>query len=405
MADEGFKGFGEAGMCENFFEITPTPDGAPTQAGVTTLFQEMHELPTTFNCAQTSTEDTAVILYTSGTTGTPKGAELTHSNIAFNVITAKDLINGTSDDTHLVTLPLFHSFGQVVQMNMCFYTGATQILIPRFDPELVLRTMLEKSVTVFAGVPTMYWAMLQTIEKTQMDITSICKNLRLGVCGGASLPLAVLQNFEEKFKLPILEGYGLSETSPVASFNHLHGTRKPGSIGTPVWGVEMDVKREDGTSCSADEVGEIAIRGHNVMKGYFKKPEATAAVMKDGWFMSGDLAKKDDEGYYFIVDRLKDMVIRGGFNVYPREIEEKLMLHDKVSMAAVIGVPDDENGEEIKAYVIPKQGMTINEAELMSWAKENMAAYKYPRIIEVRDTLPMTATGKILKKELKRETA
>lgn len=258
--------------------------------------------------------------------------------------------------------------------------------------------MRTENVTLFAGVPTMYWAMLTKIHSEGDEVPT---SLKVAVAGGASSPVEVLRDFEKTFGIGILEGYGLSETSPVASFNHPGRPAKPGMIGTPIWGVEMKLVDGDWKTVEGEGPGEIAIRGHNVMKGYYNRPEATAEVMRDGWFRTGDIATRDADGYYAIVDRAKDMIIRGGFNVYPRELEEVLITHPEVSLAAVVGVAHDSHGEEVKAYVIRIPGATITEAELIAWGKENMAAYKYPRIIEFRDALPMTATGKILKRELR----
>jgi long-chain acyl-CoA synthetase len=227
--------------------------------------------------------------------------------------------------------------------------------------------------------------------------------MRLGVSGGASLPLEVIKGIEESFKLPILEGYGLSETSPVASFGRMDKERKPGSIGVPIWGIEMRVVDDQDNDVAAGEPGEIIIRGHNIMKGYYNRPEATAAAFHNGWFHTGDVATMDEDGYFYIVDRIKDMIIRGGFNVYPREIEEVLMTHPAVSLAAVIGVPDDQYGQEIKAFIVLKEGASATPEELVTWSKNEMAAYKYPRIVEIKGNLPMTATGKILKTELREE--
>jgi long-chain acyl-CoA synthetase len=249
----------------------------------------------------------------------------------------------------------------------------------------------------------MYWGLLGALDDSGVDVEKIARNLRVAAAGGASLPVEILKEFKSRFGVDILEGYGLSETSPVATFNQKDRPAKPGSIGYPIWGVEVKLIKDDWTTVEGngqDNIGEIAIRGHNIMKGYYNRPEATAEVMKDGWFRSGDLAYRDDDGYYYIVDRSKDMIIRGGYNVYPREIEEVLLTHDAVSLVAVVGVPHDSHGEEVKAFVIKKPGAEITEDELVAWGKEQMASYKYPRIVEFRDELPMTATGKILKREL-----
>src|SRR6266699_1110335 len=297
-------------------------------------------------------------------------------------------------DVHLITLPLFHSFGQTVQMNAGFYNRATLVLLPRFSPDAALHIMDEENITIFAGVPTMYWAMLHHPRADQYDLQKITRNLRVTISGGAAMPVEVMLAFNEKFNVKILEGYGLSETSPIAVFNRLDREVKPGSIGLPVWGVQVRVVDQDDHDVGTNEVGEIVIRGHNVMKGYYKRPEATAEAMRNGWFHTGDLARRDEDGYFSIVDRAKDMIIRGGFNVYPREIEEVLMTHPVVSLAAVIGVPHKRHGEEVKAFVLLKAGATITEVELVAWSKQNMADYKYPRLIEFRTELPMTATGK-----------
>ncbi|MEJ7707264.1 MAG: AMP-binding protein [Nocardioidaceae bacterium] len=352
-------------------------------------------------CAPSRT-DTAVILYTSGTTGQPKGAELSHANLAFNVTTSHRLFEllPSNPDVHLVTLPLFHSFGQTVQLNTGFGVGSTLVLMARFDPREALRLMVAEQVTFFAGVPTMYWSLLGALDD-DVDVDAIERNLHRAVAGGASLPVEIIREFKSRFHVQILEGYGLSETSPVATFSHLDREPRPGSIGTPIWGIEVKLIDPDwATVEGADEIGEIAIRGHNVMKGYYRRPEETAAVMHDGWFRTGDLARRDDDGYYYIVDRAKDMIIRGGLNVYPREVEEVLVSHPAVSLAAVVGVPHEQHGEEVKAYIIKAPDAELDEDQLIEWSKEQMASYKYPRQVEFRSALPMTATGKILKREL-----
>jgi long-chain acyl-CoA synthetase len=346
--------------------------------------------------SERAAEDTAVILYTSGTTGTPKGAELTHANLGRNAEIAMGLFGIGEDDVVLGALPLFHSFGQTCGLNACIRAGGLLTLIPRFDPDKALEIIARDRVTVFEGVPTMYSAMLQSPAAERADTSS----LRVCASGGAALPVEVLRAFEATFGCKVLEGYGLSETSPVASFNHPDRERKPGSIGTPIDGVDMKVVSEEGEDLPAGEVGEIAIRGHNVMKGYWRRPDATAEAVRDGWFHTGDLAKVDDEGYFYIVDRKKDMIIRGGYNVYPREIEEVLYEHPAVAEAAVIGMPHPELGEEVAAVVALKAGGDATADDLRDHCKEQVAAYKYPRHVFFVEALPKGPTGKILKREI-----
>jgi long-chain acyl-CoA synthetase len=334
--------------------------------------------------------DTAVILYTSGTTGTPKGAELTHANLRRNVATVVAMLELTADDVILGALPLFHAFGQTAGLNAAVTAGGCLTLIPRFSPEKALSIIERDRVTVFEGVPTMFAAMLHSEERPDTAA------LRLCVSGGAAMPVEVMRGFEDAFDAMVLEGYGLSETSPVASFNHPDRERKPGSIGTPVAGVEMKLLEP-----SDDAIGEIAIRGHNVMKGYWNRPDATAAAIdSDGWFHTGDLARVDDDGYFFIVDRSKDMIIRGGYNVYPREIEEVLYEHPAVREAAVVGVPDDLLGEEVGAAIALTPGIDADATAIRDFVKERVAAYKYPRRIWFVDELPKGPTGKILKRDI-----
>ncbi len=400
IGDEGFKGFTATETCEKFVLLTLDPKSESPYEDTQTFWQFIENQPTGFESEMTNENDTAVILYTSGTTGQPKGAELTHLNVVMNARLSDTMYPRKDADVHLLTLPLFHSFGQVVQMNAGFYNRATLVLLPRFTPEAALALMEKYDVTCFAGVPTMYWALLHYPEAEKFDLERISRNLRMCKAGGASLPVEVLKGFEERFNTKILEGYGLSETSPVACFNKF-GESKPGSIGFPVWGVEIRIVDENGNDVAADELGEIVIRGHCVMKGYYKRPQATQAAIRNGWLHSGDVGRRDAQGYLYISDRLKDMILRGGFNVYPREIEEFLMTHEAVSLCAVVGVPHEELGEEIKAYIVKKPGATATEPEIIEWCKANMASYKYPRFVEFRDSLPMTATGKILKRELR----
>ena len=322
-------------------------------------------------------------------------------NLLLNARLSDLMFPRADHDVHLVTLPLFHSFGQSVQLNAGFYNRATLVLLPRFSPDAALRLMEQENVTFFAGVPTMYWAMLNYPGAEKYDMKKISHNLRICVSGGSAMPVEVMKAFDEKFNVKILEGYGLSETSPVATFSRLDRERKPGSIGLPVWGVFVRIVDQNDQDVGTNELGEIVIRGHNVMKGYYKRPEATTEAFRNGWFHTGDIGRMDEDGYIFIADRVKDMIIRGGFNVYPREIEEVLMTHPAVSLAAVLGIPHERHGEEVKAFVILKEGAEVTEAELVAWSKENMADYKYPRLVEIRTELPMTATGKILKQELR----
>jgi long-chain acyl-CoA synthetase len=346
--------------------------------------------------AERGGDDTAVILYTSGTTGKPKGAELTHANLRKNVSAAVKLFSLGEGDMIFGGLPLFHSFGQTCTMNAAVCSGAGVTLLPRFDPAKALEILERDGCTVFEGVPTMYGALLNHPDCQQHDYSK----LRLCASGGASMPVEVMRGFEEAFGCKVLEGYGLSETSPIASFNHPDRERKPGSIGTPLEGVEMKVVDDDGNEVATGEIGEILIKGHNVMKGYWKRDDATAEAIKDGWFATGDMAKVDDDGYFFIVDRKKELIIRGGYNVYPREIEEVLYEHPAVREAAVVGIPHDDLGEEVGAAVALKDGASADEEELKAYMEENVASYKYPRKIWFVDELPKGPTGKILKREI-----
>jgi long-chain acyl-CoA synthetase len=400
---EGRQGFEEAAGCRDFFLISGTETGSTGDA--VTLTQALADQSSAFESVPTGADDTAVILYTSGTTGQPKGAELSHANMVLNALTCDRLFESspTTPDVHLVTLPLFHSFGQTVNLNAGFSVGATMVMLPRFEATQALALMRREEITFFAGVPTMYWGLLGALTDG-VDVDKLSGTLRRAVSGGSALSGEILRRFEERFGVRILEGYGLSETSPVATFSDPGRDPRPGSIGVPVWGVEVALVDGDWRWLEGPAVGEIAIRGHNVMKGYYNRPEATREVMRDGWFRSGDIARRDEDGFYYIVDRAKDMAIRGGYNVYPREVEEVLMGHDAVSLAAVVGVPHEVHGEEIKAYVILQDGAELSADELVAWARERMASYKYPRIVEFVDSLPLTATGKILKRELRRTT-
>jgi long-chain acyl-CoA synthetase len=342
-------------------------------------------------------DDTAVVLYTSGTTGQPKGAELTQSNLWTNARTsARTLMEITPDDVVMGCLPLFHVFGLTCGLNASVLSGACLTLLPRFDGAKALAMIGRDRVTVFEGVPTMYSGMLHTPDREQYDVSS----LRSCVSGGSAMPVEVLRSFEEAFDCIILEGYGLSETSPVASFNHPHAERKPGSIGVPVAGMEMRLVDDEGGDVADDEVGEIAIRGEGLMKGYWGRPEATAESIPDGWFRTGDLARRDADGYYSIVDRKKELIIRGGYNVYPREVEEALYEHPAVAEVAVIGIRHPDLGEEVGAAVSLQPGQDVGVDELRDFVKQRVAAYKYPRHLWVLDELPKGPTGKILRRSV-----
>lgn len=406
MGEAGYDGFQATPACEHFFVITADLAAPSPIDGTETMAQAMAGQPAEFEAVATDEDDTAVILYTSGTTGQPKGAELRHRNMRDNALMGAPLFGADADrpDTYLCVLPLFHSFGQTVIQNGGFAYGGTVVLLPRFEAHAALGLMQKEQVTFFAGVPTMYWGLLGALDDS-VDVAGIAANLRVAAAGGSALPVEVHKDFEKKFGVTILEGYGLSETSPVASFSKYGSPVRVGSIGTPIPGVEMKLINPDWSEVNADNsdpnaIGEIAIKGHNIMKGYYDRPEATAEAIHDGWFRSGDLGRRDDDGWYYIVDRSKDMIIRGGYNVYPREIEEVLMTHPAVSLAAVIGVPHESHGEEIKAYLILRDGQTVTEDEIIAWGREEMAGYKYPRQVVFVDSLPMTSTGKILKREL-----
>jgi long-chain acyl-CoA synthetase len=383
FAEEGVAG-AQAGGAE---AVVVTPGEFEALLGKATPLAEMTDR---------ASDDTAVILYTSGTTGTPKGAELTHANLRRNAEISIGLFGLSEGAVVLGALPLFHAFGQTCAMNAAVTGRGMLTLIPRFDGQKALEIIERDRVDVFEGVPTMYGAMLHAPGRERYDTST----LKVCASGGAAMPVELMRAFEQAFDCAILEGYGLSETSPVASFNQPGKVRKPGSIGTPIDGVEMRVVDEHDQEVPQGEVGEIVIRGHNIMKGYLGRPDATAEALRGGWFHSGDLGRVDEDGYFFIVDRKKDMIIRGGYNVYPREIEEVLYGHPAVREAAVVGIPHDELGEEVGAAVALKEGESATPEELREFVKANVAAYKYPRAVWIVDDLPKGPTGKILKREI-----
>jgi long-chain acyl-CoA synthetase len=349
-------------------------------------------------------DDEAVILYTSGTTGNPKGAVLTQLNMTMNaMISSSQVLMLTADDVILGCLPLFHSFGQTCAMNAGFYAGATLVLLPRFDGAAALGLIVSESVNVFMGVPTMYIGLLAAARADERRPV-----LRIAVSGGASLPVAVIDNFAAVFGADIYEGYGLSETSPVATFNQPVYGRKPGTVGRAIWGTDAEIAApeiEDHIKLLPQgETGEVVLRGHNVFAGYLNRPEDTALAVVDGWFRTGDLGTRDADGFVTIVDRKKDLIIRGGYNVYPREVEEVLAGHPGVAQVAVVGFASDVHGEEICAVVVRSpEGADLDQATLIAWSQERLGQHKYPRRVEFFEALPLGPSGKILKRELVKE--
>jgi long-chain acyl-CoA synthetase len=394
VLDDAIKGAAQAGTQDVF-----VAGGAAEAEGVAPFELLLANEPPERPLAARQPTDTAVVIYTSGTTGRPKGAELTHFQLYMNADIPGRLFGVRPDDVVLTALPLFHVFGLSSILNIAVRFGATMSLIPRFDPGTALAAIERDRITIFEGVPTMYVAVLGHPELDRYDVSS----LRIGVSGGAALPEEVLDAFEQRFGVVILEGYGLTETASTTTFNRSATERRAYSVGKPIWGTETQVWDERGRRLppGRDHIGELVTRGFHVMKGYLNKPEATAEVLADGWLHTGDLGYVDDDGFLYIVDRKKELIIRGGYNVYPREVEEVLYAHPAVAEAAVIGVPDERLGEEVAAFVAVKAGWSLSEDELIAYCKERIAAYKYPRRIEFRDALPKSTIGKILKRMLR----
>jgi long-chain acyl-CoA synthetase len=339
--------------------------------------------------------DVAVCLYTSGTTGRPKGALLSHENLLSNMSAFRQIAPCDERDVFLCVLPLFHSYGATVLMLFPLDIGAAIVLEPRFIPDQTLRAMADRRVTVVAAVPSMYalWAQLPPLS---VDLSRV----RFAISGGAPLPLETLRRFEERYGILIYEGYGLTEAAPVLTENPLLGPRKVGSVGKPLPGVDLKVVDGEGREVPNGAVGEILAQGSNIMLGYLNRPDATAEVLKDGWLYTGDLGRRDDDGYFYIVDRKKDLIIVGGLNVYPREVEEVLAAHPAVAEAVVVGVPDATRGEAPKAYVVLRPGVSCARHALLRFARERLAPFKVPRDLEFCEALPRTVSGKILRQEL-----
>ncbi len=395
--EEATKAFQNVDSCRELVIVSTMDDMEDPDVG-DNFMKLMISADTAFDPELTMPDDTAVLLYTSGTTGAPKGAELSHFNLFFNAYYAgREIVKVRPGQVALAVLPLFHSFGQTCIMNASILFGATITLLPRFETEKAMEVIQRDKVNLIAMVPTMYFFILNQQNWQDYDFSSVT----MAVSGGAALPADVINRFKDRYGITILEGYGLSETSPVASFTEEGEEPIIGSIGKPVWGVEMKCMQDDGAVCDVDEVGEIVIRGYNVMKGYYNRPQATAEAIVDGWFHTGDMGRMDASGNFYIVDRKKDLIIRGGMNIYPREIEEVVYQHPKVLEVAAVGIPDDMRGEEVKIYVSPKEGEALTPGEITEHVQKEMAKYKWPKEVEVLPELPKGPTGKILKRELK----
>ncbi len=340
--------------------------------------------------------DLAVIIYTSGTTGRPKGAMLSHGNLRANIASLRVILATVEDDSLAVILPLFHTYMMTVGIFLPFTIGGTIVLVKSLNqPRAAFMEIFSRRATILPAVPAFYRMLLAAPLPTPLPI-------RVFVCGSAPLPMQTLREFEEKFKVPLLEGYGLSEASPVVSKNPLKGVRKPGSVGIPIANVEMSIQDDNGKVLGDNETGEICVRGANVMQGYWNLPEETKKAFRNDWLLTGDVGHRDSDGYYFITDRKKDMLIVNGNNVYPREIEEVIYRFPGVKEAAVIGVPDERRGEQPLAFVAPADGQTLQEKELLQFMQSKLAAYKMPKQVIFMPALPKNATGKILKTELRK---
>ncbi|MGI8609448.1 MAG: long-chain-fatty-acid--CoA ligase [Candidatus Dormibacteria bacterium] len=396
FAKEAVEGGNRASSVKHKIQVSMLGGEAPE--GAVDFFKLIGEEPKTFDSVATGADDICLLIYTSGTTGKPKGAALTNFNLFECCHIGTHVFEFKDDDVIFAALPMFHSFGLSNVVNGAIHGGITMTLLPRFDADKTLQMIQRDKITLFLGVPTMYFALLHHPERSTYDMGS----LRLCVSGGASIPGEVINSWEKATGTKILEGYGLSETSPTATFNQLDVGQKVGSIGTAIWGVQVKIFDDEGKEVAQGERGEICIKGHNIMKEYWRNQKATDEAIKDGWFHSGDIGFVDEEGFFFIVDRKKEMIIRGGFNVYPREIEEVIYQHPGIAEAAVIGMPDEKFGEEVHAVVAPKPGEKIDAAELQAFVKERVAAYKYPRTITILKELPKGPTGKIMKLEIKK---
>ncbi|MBP8131796.1 MAG: AMP-binding protein [Candidatus Hydrogenedentes bacterium] len=401
----GWAAFQEVSSCRHFWmvhsgkgPVSPVPRGALGFEHLTAGSQE------TFDMQQRGASDVCCIVYTSGTTGQAKGAQLTHANMMIHWLVLRDLFRHTPSDRVLVAAPMYNVLAQSLLMGPAFTAGASLVLLPRFDPALALCAMQEHGVTFFTGVPSMYYGLLNHPDLHAFDLARIRKHWRCGLVGGAPVPPELLEQVHTVFGPRMLIGYGLSETTAATCMHRIDAPAPHDSVGTPIWGVEVRIVDQHMIDVPAGETGEIVVRGHNVMSGYYGKPEANEEVLRSGWLHTGDIGRRDEAGYVYVVDRLKDMIIRGGRKICPSEVEAVLLGHPAVALAAVVGVPHRELGEEVKALVVLKPHARASAGELMGWAKARIAAHAYPRIIEFRDTLPLGPTGKILKKELRADS-
>jgi long-chain acyl-CoA synthetase len=395
VLDDAAKGAAAAGVSE-IYAVGHAQDG---EGGLAAPFERLLAVPADgFRMAARDQTDTAVIVYTSGTTGRPKGAELSHMQLYMNADIPGRLFDVQPDDIVITVLPLFHVFGLCSILNVCVRFGCTMSLIPRFDPATVPDTVQRDRATIFEGVPAMFISLLSFPHLDRYDLSS----LRIAISGGASIPAPVLDAFEKRFGLLILEGYGLTETASTTTFNISADERRVYSVGKPIWGTQTEVWDDRGNRLppGKENVGEVVTRGLHVMKGYLNNPEATETAFAGGWFHTGDLGYFDDDGFLFIAGRLKELIIRGGYNVYPAEIEDVLHAHPAVAEAAVVAIPHDRLGEEVKAVVALRPGASLTGPELVAYCRERIAAYKYPRVIEFRDALPRNTLGKVVKDEL-----
>lgn len=399
--DRGITGFQQADVCEHCYVISDGADViSPVVPGVGYLGQMLERQAPSFDTVATESTDTAVILYGSGSTGRPPaGAELSHLSMFLNAIISSTIVRRQERNVDLVALPLFHAFGQTVCLNSGFFRNATLVLMPRFEPKAAVELMIREQVTCFAAVPA-YWTMLTHERVPERDVKDIAENLRIAVSGGAALPTGVLRDFTARFGAEIVEGYGLAEASPVVSFNRPDGPHKPGSVGQPIWGVDIELLDSNENAVTGRRAGEIAIRGHNVMKGYYRKPVETAEVLCGPWLRTGDVARCDADGYFYIIDRAINVIIRNNISIWPSQVEDALMSHPDVNLAAVVGVPDRDYGQEVKAYVVPVPGSMLSKEDLRAWGRNVLGDEKCPYLIEFRNSLPMTATGKILRQRL-----